>query len=93
MKSLSARRFNAGSYRFRPERKAYPDLIAQIRASMGLTPRQMACIFGVPHITIQFWESGRRVPTSAARRLIWLVHRLHFAPKSLRRADTWLRWL
>lgn len=38
----------------------------------------VAAFLGVPVVTVRKWERGERNPCAAARKLIWLLHRLSF---------------
>lgn len=48
----------------------YPKTIKALKASMGMTQRQLSEYFGIPLQTIKDWECGKRKPPEYTLRLL-----------------------
>ena len=49
--------------------------VAEIRQKTGLSQSKFASLLGVSVRTLQDWEQGRRVPSSAARTLLLIANK------------------
>lgn len=58
-----------------PEYKAAD--IARTRQELNLSQRGLASVLGVSPRTVEAWESGKNMPSGAARHLLYLVDNDH----------------
>ena len=67
-----------------PERKRIPlhadpgtpKRVSDLRARMGLSLNKMSRLMGVENATYRKWETGERIPTAAATRLIDIMEQI-----------------
>ncbi len=52
------------------------ELLFGLRKDYGLSRGQLASWIGVPQSTLKAWEMGKRSPSGAARKCIWLLDRV-----------------
>ncbi len=62
-------------------------LMLQIRRKQNWSQASLAAVMGAPKNTVRKWEEGARRPSWAAKKLIWTIHALVFAPQAL--LDDW----
>jgi DNA-binding transcriptional regulator YiaG len=78
-----------------PTKTDIQTLLLELRNNLQLPETTLAAILGVPLITLRKWLSGKRSPCSAAKKLIWLTHRLLTRnagkPKDFFELAVWLR--
>ena len=48
----------------------YPKTIKALKASMGMTKKQLSAYFGIPLQTVKDWECGKRKPPEYTLRLL-----------------------
>jgi len=51
--------------------------VVRTRRELNLSQRGLANVLGVSHRTVEAWETGRNVPSGAARNLLYLVDKDH----------------
>lgn len=57
--------------------------LLEIREKLGWSRTFCAAVLGVPSGTLRRWEVGTRLPSAAARRLIWIIHTAMTSPQKL----------
>jgi DNA-binding transcriptional regulator YiaG len=64
----------------------------RLRQSLNWSRETMAAFIGVSSAVVRSWEAGRRRPSNAAKRLIWMLDMLVRSPKSLQDAVDFMLW-
>ena len=59
-------------------------MLLKLRKDFGWPQEHLAAVLGVPKVTLRRWESGERQPSGGAKKIIWLLHTLYFAPERVR---------
>ncbi len=95
---VTARFRRGGALALRISRLAEPTamescaLLEAIWKKSKLPLATLAALVGTTHVTIDSWVNYRRKPSRAARRAIWLLHRLMMRPEDPLNLSTWLTW-
>jgi DNA-binding transcriptional regulator YiaG len=66
--------------------------LIQLRQYLRWSRPMMAAFFGISVGVLRRWENGERRPSSAARRLIWLLDILAREPDKLKSAVDLITW-
>lgn len=57
--------------------------LLELRQKLGCSRAHLAALLGVPIETLRRWEDGTRNPSAPARKLIWMLQALIYAPERL----------
>src|SRR5258706_1474712 len=57
-----------------PKPEETRQMLLQLRTACEWPQARLAAVLGVPGATLRKWETGERRPSSAAKKLIWLLH-------------------
>lgn len=77
---------------FRPKAEESRAMLHRLRASLGLSTAGLAALLGVPKVTARSWMDGKRSPTGAATRLIWILTVGAEDPATLAKLGSWVKW-
>lgn len=75
-----------------PSAKQTRDHLVSLRRGLGWSRPRLAAFMGVSRETVRRWETNRRKPVGAARRLIWLLDTLAFHPEKLKNGLDFIFW-
>ena len=75
-----------------PGREEVRGVLVRLRTRLGCSRALLAAVLGVDTATLRRWEDGRRNPSAATRRLIWLCDGLLVSPGKLRDVESLLTW-
>jgi hypothetical protein len=78
-------------YEHRLSDKEFDQKLADLLQLFG-GRRAVSPILGVPALTLEHWRMGKRKPSAAARKLVWLVWTLVFKPYSITTAFDLITW-
>jgi hypothetical protein len=67
-------------------------MLHEVWKASGLPIATIAALLGASYPAAESWLHRRRMPTRAARRTIWLLHRLVLRPQDQLDLSTWLTW-
>jgi DNA-binding transcriptional regulator YiaG len=67
-----------------PSAKETRQTILRIRRKFGISRAQLCVCLGIGKDTLRRWETGERMPSTSARRLIQLLEALYFSDESSR---------
>ena len=67
-------------------------MLRAFREHSKLSVAAVGALLGASYASARAWCSGRRTPSRAARRSIWLLHRLSVRPDAPLGLDDWMTW-
>jgi DNA-binding transcriptional regulator YiaG len=77
---------------FQPSAAETHEMLRRLRVATGLPVATLAALLGVPKVTVRSWLDGKRAPSGAAKRLIWLLTVEAIDPGKLVEDGSWLEW-
>jgi DNA-binding transcriptional regulator YiaG len=75
-----------------PSAEATRQTMIGLRRDMKWSRATLAAVLGVSFHTVRRWEEGKKQPSGAARRLVWLISTLMGDPKRLTTGFSLLCW-
>lgn len=77
---------------YRPSSNEIRKMLHEIRNSLRMSTSHFGMLLGVPLTTARAWLDGKRNPSGASPRLVWLMHTNLFHPEILQQTAAWMRW-